>query len=377
MTRIDRYIVTEFGRVFLICFITFLGLFIVADFVNNLDELVKHAKTHGGLPNVLLSFYGPKVPGFFDLIGRIVALVAAIFAITSLQRNNEMASMMAAGISRWRIIKPVVASVAFVALLGVLNRELLIPQFSDTMGRDARNFAGDQTGTVRARHDHATDIFFDGEGIRAAPPEIDQPSFGLPAELAVRGTRLEAELARYYPADGDRPAGFLLSGVTSPKDIAKRSSLYLGDKPVVYSPRDNRWLKQDQAFVPTGLPFAHLQSGNQSRQYASTYELITGARNPSLDYGAEVSVAIHARMLQPLLDMTLLFLGIPVVLARESQNVFKAVGSCIFLITLFVIVSLGFHGLGVSYLLRPSLAVWMPLMIFVPIAALMSEPLRK
>ena len=34
MTRVDRYIVFEFLRVFVICFATFLGLFVVADFVN-------------------------------------------------------------------------------------------------------------------------------------------------------------------------------------------------------------------------------------------------------------------------------------------------------------------------------------------------------
>ena len=121
MTRIDRYIVTEFLRVFLICFVTFMGLFVVADFVNNLDELLRHGKSHGGLLNVMLGYYGPKVPWFFNLIGRVVALIAAVFAITSLQRNNELAAMMAAGVSRWRIVKPLVVCAGIVTTFGVLE----------------------------------------------------------------------------------------------------------------------------------------------------------------------------------------------------------------------------------------------------------------
>ena len=138
MTRIDRYILMEFGRVFLICFITFLGLYIVTDFVNNLDELIKYSESQGGMVPTLLNFYGPKVPWFFDLISRIVALVAAVFAITSLQRNNEMAAMMAAGISRWRIVKPIIFGVLVIAVVGAANREFLIPILGTKTTRDAR-----------------------------------------------------------------------------------------------------------------------------------------------------------------------------------------------------------------------------------------------
>jgi len=377
MTRIDRYIVTEFARVFVICFVTFLGLYVVADFVNNLDELVQNGKKHGGFVKVVLGYYGPKVPWFFDLIGRVVALVAAIFAVTSLQRSNEMASMMAAGISRWRILKPLIASVATIAILAAVNREVVMPRLGDSIGRDARNYAGDQAEAVRARYDHETDVYFDGESIRAAAKEIDNPQFDLPASLAVRGTALEARLAKHMPAANGRPAGFLLYEVTSPANIANRGSLFLGDQPVVFTPRDCDWLSPDQAFVASRLPFEHLQDGSHWRQFASTLSLIRGARNPSLDYGADVSVTIHSRLVQPILDMTLLFLGIPIVLSRESQNVFMAVGSCMLLITLFVIVSLAFQGLGMHYIMRPSLAVWAPLMIFIPVASLISEPLRR
>lgn len=376
MTRVDRYIIAEFGRVFLICFITFLGLFIVADFVNNLDELVRKAKTSGGLPSVMLSYYGPKVPWFFDLLGRIVALIAAIFAITALQRNNEMAAMMAAGISRWRIVKPLVISVGVVAVLGLLNREFLIPHLGPAIMRDARNFEGNQTEDVRSQYDHATGIFFNGEGIVPASRTIEKPSFHLPTELAPRGTRIEAKVAKYFPRDKQRPAGFLLMGVEA-NELSVKHSLNLNEETVVFHPRQATWLKEDQLFVATGLPFRQLNAAHNWRQYASTFSLISGARNRSLDSGADVSVTVHSRFVQPVLDMVVLFLGLPVVLSRESRNAFIAVGQCMLFVSIFVGATLGLHSMGMNYLISPSLAVWLPLLIFIPIATWMSEPLRR
>lgn len=376
MTRIDRYIVAEFARVFLICFVTFLGLFVVADFVNNLDELSKHGKTHGGLIHVMAGYYGPKVPWFFDLIGRIVALVAAIFAVTSLQRSNEMAAMMAAGISRWRIVKPLVASVVVVTVLGILNRELVIPRLGDSITRDARNYAGDQSEEVRSQYDHVTGIFFDGEGIIPVEQAITKPVFHLPSELAPRGTRIEAGTAKYSAATKNRPAGFLLSDVVD-GELSVKQTLKFDDDVVVYHERDTPWLKPNQLFVATNIPFEQFSAANNWRQFASTLSLISGARNQSLDSGAAVSVRIHNRILQPVMDLVVLFLGLPVVLSRESRNAFIAVGSCMLVIATFVLATLVLHSLGTNYVIRPSLAVWLPLMIFVPLAVAMSGPLRR
>ena len=79
---------------------------------------------------------------------------------------------------------------------------------------------------------------------------------------------------------------------------------------------------------------------------ASTAQLIADLRNPSLDYEGDVRVAIHARIVQPLLDMTLLFLGLPLVVTRENRNVFLAMGLCILVTVTFTLVVIGLQQLG-------------------------------
>ena len=75
-------------------------------------------------------------------------------------------------------------------------------------------------------------------------------------------------------------------------------------------------------------------------QFASTAQLIAGLRNPSVDFGADVRVEIHSRIVHPFLDVTLLFLGLPLVLTRENRNVFLAIGLCLLVVTVFVLATM-------------------------------------
>jgi lipopolysaccharide export system permease protein len=376
MTRVDRYIIVEFLRVFFICFATFLGLFVVADFVNHFDELTRYAETTDGMARALYAYYGPKVPWFFDFVGRLVALVSAIFAITSLQKNNEMAAMMAAGISRWRIVKPLVICVIVMAVLAALNRELLIPRLGARVYQDARTLTGDRTEGVRAQYDHATGIFMDGSGLSAQSKTIQEPVFDLPKDLAPSGTQIVGKQAHRLPAHEDRPGGYVVLGV-DPARTTVQQSIVRDDKVIIYHPGDADWLAKDQLFVVTDLPFEQLRDRAHWKQSASTWSLLRAARNNSLDTGADVSVAIHTRIVQPVVDILVLFLGLPIVLSRESRNAFIAVGSCMLMVATFIVSMIGLQSLGMGYVISPSLAVWAPILIFLPIAVWMSEPLRR
>ena len=101
-----------------------------------------------------------------------------------------------------------------------------------------------------------------------------------------------------------------------------------------------------------------------------------GLRNPSLDFGADVRVSIHGRIVQPLLDMTLLFLGLPLVLTRENRNMFVAIGLCMVAVTMFMMIVLASQYIGAVSLVSPAFAAWLPLFIFVPVAVNLCEPLR-
>ena len=186
-----------------------------------------------------------------------------------------------------------------------------------------------------------------------------------------------AENAYYRPPEDGRPGGYLFEQVELPKAIATQPSVALLGRPILLTPHDTDWLQPDECFIVSNLSFEHLDGGAAWRQYSSTVELMQGLRNRSLDFGADERLAIHARFIQPVQDLTLLFLGLPLVLSRSNRNVFLAIGLCLALVIAFSAIVIGSRYLGSSYWLEPALGAWLPLMIFVPCAVALSGPLRE
>jgi lipopolysaccharide export system permease protein len=220
-------------------------------------------------------------------------------------------------------------------------------------------------------------ISIGGDKIIPAEQKIIGASFVLPRPLGRFGRQLTAADARFLPPNGALPGGYLLSGVTAPKALLQRPSLLIENMPVVITPTGNEWLQPDQLFVVSSLPFEFLAAGATWRDFAATREMIRELRNPSTDLGADVRVAIHTRFLQPFLDTTLIFLGLPFVVTRTNRNPFIAIGLCLAVVTVFMCVVLGCQSLGTGGWITPPLAAWLPLIIFAPLAAAMSDSLQQ
>jgi lipopolysaccharide export system permease protein len=377
MRIIDRYLLRQFVQTFLICYLSLTGVFVIFDAFTNLDAFLRCAKGIQ-LLKVMGTFYGYQAIFFFDRTSSLLALMAAMFTVTWIQRHNEMTALMAAGISRIRIVAPVIAAAVAVNLFAAANREMIMPRYREQLARRPADLQGNVATEVFAQVDNQTDVLIGGKHAYADQLRIEKPTFLLPDALADYGNKLVGENAYYRPPAGDRPGGYLLDGVTEPKDLAAKASLSLRDHPVIITPRDAPdWIQPSQCFVVSDVMFEQLTGARGFRMFSSTAELIWSLRNRSLDFGPDIRVMIHARIVQPLLDITLLLLGLPLVVSRESRNVFMAIGLCMGVVTVFLLVVIGFQQLGSTYLLDPALAAWAPLMLFVPAAVGLSESMWR
>jgi lipopolysaccharide export system permease protein len=264
-----------------------------------------------------------------------------------------------------------------ISLAAAANRELVMPNIREHLATDSKNIGGNQQAVIQSRFDSETDILIDGKKIIPSQSVIVAPSFVLPRQFDQFGKQLTAREARYMPADGERPSGYLLSGVTAPKALLKSPWLLQDNKPIIMTPIGCKWLERDQVFVVSGVTFEFLSAGTTWTDFASTREMIDQLRSPSINLGAEVRVAIHHRILQPFLDTTLLFLGLPFVVTRSNRNPFISLGLCLAVVTVFMLVDLGCKSLGSGGWLTPPQAAWLPLMIFGPIAAAASDTLGQ
>jgi len=255
--------------------------------------------------------------------------------------------------------------------LAVLNRELLIPRFRDELSRKPQELATDVPRPFDPQYDERSDVLIRGQAAITAQQRIEKPALRLPPSLDQHIRQITAREAYYEAPTGDRPGGYLLVGIEQPKDLAAQPSLTLGDGPVIITARDApTWLRPDQCFLVSDVSFEQLTNGDAWREFSSTSQLIRGLHNRSLNLGGDIRATIHARIVQPLLDVVLLFLGLPLVMNRENRNVFLAMALCAVVTMAFLLVVIVCQKLGGVYALglSPALGVWLPLMIFAPVA---------
>jgi lipopolysaccharide export system permease protein len=72
-----------------------------------------------------------------------------------------------------------------------------------------------------------------------------------------------------------------------------------------------------------------------------------------------------------------LFLGLPLVITRGNRNPFIAIGVCLAIVSMFMLVVLSCKSLGAGGWIQPTFAAWLPLMIFAPLAVALAGPLRE
>jgi lipopolysaccharide export system permease protein len=372
---IDRYIARAQLQAFLIVFISLAGLTFVVDAFTNIEEFIAHAPEAGGLARVLGAYYGYRLISFFDATSPVISLASAMFALSWLERHNELTALLAAGVTRWRIARPTIVFAAVVSLLAMANREVVLPRIRHTFARNAQNLRGDAAQPFEARYDHATEILFRGRTAQHASYRIESPSLLMPPALAEYGPQIDAGEAVWRPANATHPAGYLLSNVREPADIDRLASLTGDGRTIVFTRAEAAWLEPRQCFVTSDVTFEQLVGSANWAQYSSTAELVRAIANPSLGVGAEVPLRVHARMVAPLLDVALALLGIPLVVGPNRRGIFVAVGLCVSSAVVFFLMIFGWHALATAYVVSPSIGAWAPLLILAPLASWTAQPM--
>ena len=379
LTIIDRYMLRQFVQTFVICFISLTGLYIVIDGFANLEEFIIYAQKKGSLLTVMGEYYAYRTLSFFDTTSALLTLISAMFTVTWIQRHNELTALEAAGIPSRRVIRPVIIAVVLISCLSAANRDLVIPTVRGHLSHNAQDLGGSSGKPLQPRYDNETDVLLGSSGSKLFGDQqrIHKPDFYLPAGLDNYGARLVAENAFYQSPHDGQPGGYRFDNLEQPKGLDTAASLGLGERAVLLTPRDYPWLKPGECFLASNVSFEHLEGGSSWVAFSSTAELWRGLRNRSLDFGAGERLAIHSRLIKVPLDVTLLFLGLPLVLSRTNRNVFVAIGLCLALVVAFMLVVSACEKLGSGYWIEPALAAWLPLMIFVPCAFALYQPLRE
>jgi lipopolysaccharide export system permease protein len=375
---LDRERVKAFVKAYVICFVALVGLYIVFDAFTNLDEFAEVVDGTGALLAKMGRYYAVRLSQFYDRLCGVIGMMAAIFTVTWMQRDNELLAINAAGVSTHRAIRPVIVCAALVSVLAVANQELIIPRVATELQLPPDD-DGKRELRVSSRTD-VNDIIIHGvHGFRETKT-VEPFDATLPPNRFGTLHNLEAKEARYIAGDDGRwplRGGWLLRGARlSPAGVEPDNTLLIpvADEDLTdFPPPRNapeKLASGSAYFLRSNITFEDATRSRLWYNYAGTPDLLHTLREPiGPTEKMEIGVFLHARLLRPLLSMTLLFLSLPLVLGGGSRGMFINLGlslgtSAVFYAALFL-----FQYLGNNRVLGPELSAWAPLMGFGTVAA--------
>ena len=389
MVRIlDRQRYWAFFKAYFICYVSLVGLYIVIDAFTNLDEFSKRAEGIDALFRAMSQYYAIHQAAYFDMLGGVIGMMAAIFTVTWMQRNNEHIAMLAAGISTHRAIRPVLVASVAVAGLSIVNQEIVIPRFADELQK-SHDDDGHRKVPVPSRYDSHGVMLNGSQADRATQSIVHRFNATIPVSVFGSIREIEGRQATYVPPDhptAPLKGGWLIRGATihppvDPERLVPGASILsvVTDEagfPPPYG--DPELLPGETFFLHSSLSFRSMTRKPNWYQYASLSELFEGLVDPSSDRTEreDITMHIHYRLLRPTLSLILLLMSLPLVLSGFDRNMFINLGFALGNSALFYGVVILFQYLGSSGVLAPHLAAWVPVFVFATLATARWDRIR-
>lgn len=349
---IDRQMILGYFKSYFVCLASLLSLYVVVDLFTNLDDFTQHSQGLWASLLRIFTYYAYKVAQIFDRLCEAIVLLAAMFTVAWMQRNNEQVPLLSAGVSTRRIVMPVLLSAFIMLGLAVVNQEFVIPRIADRLALDKDDPEGEKFVPVHAAYD-SNGIHIAGDrGVRQT-----RTVYGFyPTILDPQGGQLfhlSAKEAHYVPGPGPRQGGWELVGA------------WPTESPPITGVLDQR--DSGRYFLHTrDVDFDVLTRSSNWFVMASTPQLYGELQRPESTRLASMAVLFHSRLTRPILGMVLVLLGLSVILRDQNRNVIISSGLCLVLCGVFFAACYACKMLGDNEYLDPALAAWMPVLFFGP-----------
>lgn len=181
MKILDRYIAKNFLFGYFIVLFVMLGMFLTIDLFLNLDEFSEqlgqtdasgHILTLKDVIGNIIRYYSVRCCLWYKDMAGMVMVIAAVFSLSRMTRNNELIAIMASGTSLKRMLAPALLLSLLLSGLMVIDQEFVIPRMAHELIRkhdDLANesqydlwFAGDDKGNLISsrKYEEKTQTFY-------------------------------------------------------------------------------------------------------------------------------------------------------------------------------------------------------------------------
>ena len=363
LTILDRQMIVSYFKAYLITLVSLLGLFIIVDLFMNMEDFIQ--RDFEAIIRFVGIYYGYKSFQIFDRLCEVVVLLAGMFTVAWMQRNNELVPLLSAGVSTRRAVQPVLLCAFIMMGMVTLNQEFALPNVDIWLLENRQDPEGEKESlNVRASLDATTKIWMNARALVRKESMLKDVQINIPSSLARSQVILLAREAVYRPPQPDDKlsGGWHLKQATTSSNVAN------------WPPE----LEQTLRPLENGEYFLYvrdidLDSMTRVRNwynYLPTWRLMRELDRPENTQHDFVALNFHTRLTRPLVGIILVLMGLSVILRDQNRNVFISAGLClglcaVFFATLFICQHLG---LGT---IPPAVAAWIPVFIYGPVSVLM------
>lgn len=381
---LDRYVAREFMVGYLIVMLAVLALRVLIDLFVMFDEFIE-AQVGQVAPSALTvlgyiaDYYGPKLFEYFRDFSGVMVILAAAFSVARMTRQNELTAVLTSGVSLKRVIAPIVFLGLALNLLMALDQELILPRLSDKLVRyhdemgqfrklsawlvpdKVHYLQGSPQQQLNQKVQLATD-----KALLSAFTYDPGTQTMLGMHVILRNDRrlighLTADEARW---DAKYQDWQLVNGRYFNYEQPEPGRPNVG---LMHVYRYKSDLTADYLYLQRNKEFKGLMSS------ADLTDLLSRQLRPA-DHAEAISEK-HFRFTDPVINMVMLLLALPLLVSRERRSTKTAI----------FLALLGAGGCFVATfackllagdVLPPLLAAWLPIIVFVPVSVFTLDGLK-
>ena len=356
MRALDRYVFTEFWKIFVT---TALGFPILVNIIDLTDNLDKYLTQRLSVGKIALS-YLYWLPDSMFMVLPAAVLFATVFSIGALTRHSEITAAKASGISFYRFIAPIFAGAIIATMLGLVLGELapisnkkrleILQANRANLSSDRYNFAyaADRGRVYKIGALHLSEPSIEGMVIERKGNGPDYPSYVVTANAA-----------RYKAASG----WVLRQGAMHLIPDSLQNMTFTFDSLV-----DRHFNEAPKALTltqkaPTDMGFRELGRFIKSMERS----------------GAEVNELRVERMLKiaiPITCIVILLFGAPLATSTQRGGAAYGVGVSLATTVIFLMLIQLTKGIGGKGMIPADLAAWLPSIIFGLVGAFLFARVR-
>jgi lipopolysaccharide export system permease protein len=354
---LDRYVFSEFWKIFMTTALGFPVLVSVIDLTDNMDKYLNRDVPIGDIALSYVYF----LPDSMFMVLPAAVLFGTVFSIGALTRHQEITAAKASGISFYRMIMPIVFGAFLATLIGLGIGELK-PPFNARRNQLLRADAN-RSGSERFNFAYAAEFgrVYKVSALNVAQGRIDgfeverrgrsraYPTYVYTAQMgqydrAVRRWRFERGELHLLP-DSTTDMAFAFDSI-----------------------RDNRVRERPQELTATSKDPGDMGFEELGR-YIRAMELS----------GADVNTLRVTRMLNitiPVTCMVILLFGAPLATSSQRGGAAYGVGVSLGTTIVFLMLIQLTKAIGGKGIIQPEIAAWVPSIIFAVVGAWLLSRVR-